>query len=359
VAALYFVDEPMSVQQVPLSIYSDLPAGISQSTVAAITNALGFSLLTIDKHLTTPASEFVAKLQALAQSHPEVSFIFDLGRLASLGMSVTQLGAQIESVNLKNRIFLCNSEGQMSIGTRALVRALGFAEVAADIDPRDSLGGLKSLSDWLCQQAPRAQERVNRLPAFLKTVSLSSVNEPPRALVQRLSGRCAELLTNDLIRHIEVRDRTYHLKGYPACFLSNEACQYLQQKYRLVETQAVAVGKALQALGLTYHVAHEQEFSNQGLFFRFACSAVADKLSALEVWHAFTKQVEIKDRTYLGRDYPKSFVGSEAVSQIAKQWSVDRLDAWIMLHRFELLGLLEHVTQDHGMVDGNFYYRLN
>ncbi len=349
----------MSAQEITQCVYSDLPAGISQSTVAAMTNALGFALFPSDRNLFKLPSEFGEKLRALALTHPEMSFIFDLGRLAKLGLNIIQLRAQIESADLRNRIFLCNSEGQMSIGTRGFIQALGFPEVVADVDPRDGFGGLKSLSDWLCRQAPRAQERVSRLPAFLKTVSLTSGNEKPRALVQRLSGHCAELLTADLIKHIEVRDRSYHLKGYPTCFLSNEACQYLQQKFRLVETQALAVGNALQALGLIYHVAHEQNFANQGLFFRFASSSAADQLPALDVWHSFTTQIEIKDRTYLAKEYPKSMIGSEAVSQIAKQWSVHRLDAWIMLHRFEQLGLLEHVTRDHGMIDGNFYYCLN
>ncbi len=348
----------MSTSVITPSIYSGLPAGISQSAVAAMTHALGFALRPSDRNLLKLPSEFGEKLRKLSLTQPEMFFIFDLGRLAKLGVNIIQLRAQLASADLRNRIFLCNSEGQMSIGTRGLIQALGFPDVVADIDPRDGLGGLKSLSNWMCQKAPCARERINRLPAFLKTVSLTIGHESPRALVQRLSGHCAELLTADLIKHIEVRDRIYHLKGYPACFVSNEACQYLQQKFRLVETQALAVGNALQELGLIYHVAHEQKFANQGLFFRFASSSVADKLPALEVWHSLTTQIETKDRTYLAKVYPRSFIGSEAVGQIAKQWSVNRLDAWIMLHRFEQSGLLEHVTQDHGMMDGNYYYRL-
>jgi Domain found in Dishevelled, Egl-10, and Pleckstrin (DEP) len=338
------------------SIYADLPSGISQSAVVALANALGVELLAIDKTLFRPFNGFALKLETLARARPDLSFIFDLGQLAKYGLNLIQLRDQIESPETRSRVFLCNSEGQVSISTRNLVKALGFAEIVADFDPRDALGGVKSLSEWICRQAPNARERLNRIPAFLKTVALNLAGEAPRAMVQKLTGHCAEILVADLANHIQIQDRSYHLKSYPVCILGNEACQYLQQKFRLLESQALSVGRALQDLGFIYHVAHEKNFENEALFYRISSSMAVDKLASLEVWNALQTELGIKDRSYLGKEYPKSFVGSEAISAVAKRWALSRTDAWIVLHRFERLGLLRHVTKDHGMIDGNFYY---
>jgi Domain found in Dishevelled, Egl-10, and Pleckstrin (DEP) len=69
------------------------------------------------------------------------------------------------------------------------------------------------------------------------------------------------------------------------------------------------------------------------------------------------KGVEVSDRSYLGKTFEQCFIGSEAVDHIVKKWSIDRLDAWVALHRLEQLGFFEHVTKEHGFVDGNFFYR--
>ena len=157
----------MSASDTAHHLYSNLASGISQSTVNAMVNALGLKLLSLDKSLYKPRTGFGAKLQALAQSWPKSSFVLDLGQLAKQGLTLLQLRDQIDSPDLRSRIFLCNSEGVISIGTRSFVKSLGFAEFVADIDPRDALGGLKSLNDWIFLQAPIVVERTSRLPAFL------------------------------------------------------------------------------------------------------------------------------------------------------------------------------------------------
>jgi hypothetical protein len=99
-----------------------------------------------------------------------------------------------------------------------------------------------------------------------------------------------------------------------------------------------------------------QRFENESLFFRFETSIAADRVAALKVWTTLPSQLRIADRQHLGKDYPNSFVGSEAVSQIARQHSLHRHDAWIILHRFERLGLIEHVAHERGFIDGHYFY---
>jgi hypothetical protein len=95
------------------------------------------------------------------------------------------------------------------------------------------------------------------------------------------------------------------------------------------------------------------------LFFRFSTSKSVDALPIQQVLHGLTvaKGVDVADRSYLGKTYEQCFIGSEAIDHLVNKWSLDRLDAWVAMHRFEQLGLLEHVTQENGFVDGNFFYR--
>jgi hypothetical protein len=359
----------MSAADSPCFLYSDLPAGISQSTLTAMANALGIELLAFDKGLYKSLSSLGQKFETLSADKKRPLFVFDIDQLRLRGLSIVKLSQLIDSPELKRQIFLCQTQGYVSSGTRQLIKSLGFAELVADFDPRDlsggdhaggdKAGGLKVLIDWIGAQTPIAAGRLGRLPAFLKTVSLIGNHESPRALVQRLCGHRAELLVNDLIKHVETKDRSYRLKNYDHCFLGKEACTHLQTKFRLVESQALAVGKALQTLGLLYHVAHEQPFANEAFFYRFATSSGADKISAAEVWSTLASHIDIADRQYLGKEYPMCFIGSQAVAHLATQWSITREDAWIVLHRFEKLRLIEHVTQEHGFIDGNFFYRLS
>jgi Domain found in Dishevelled, Egl-10, and Pleckstrin (DEP) len=348
----------MSATETSHFVYGDLPQGISQSALNALTNALGLELIPQNKGLFKPLGGVAQKLKQLHLNKPGVSFVLDIGRLQQQGLTIIKLAELIESKDLRASIFLCNSLGHVSLGLRNLIKHLGFAELVADLDPRSPTGGIKILSDWLVLRNPNTKARIDRLPAFLKTVSFSGGEESPRALVQRLTGHPAELMVIDLIKHVETKNRSYRLKNYEACFVGLEACQHLQQKFKLTQAQAVTVGQALVSLGLVYHVAHAQDFTNESFFYRFASSAEADKVAAIEVWANLPKHLDIKDRQYLGKAYPACFVGSEAVTEIAKQWSMQRHEAWIILHRFEQLGLLKHVANEHGFIDGDFFYSL-
>jgi Domain found in Dishevelled, Egl-10, and Pleckstrin (DEP) len=334
-----------------------LPAGVSHGTVTALANAVGLSTFPLHQSMSSD-SDLVATVLERFRESAHNFFLIDLSQVLEGGLSLLNFADKLGSSQARKRIFLSNVQGQVSHASQALARDLGFVDLVADFDPKDAQGSLRPLSDWVCSLMPEAREKLRRLPAFLKTVSLQSTFEGPRQHIQRLTGLSAEALTIDITKQVEVRDRTYRLKVFPHCFLGTEATHFLCRKFRLAQQQAVSVGQALQQLGLIVHVAHEQAFANEAYFYRLAMSFLADQMPLAKAWRKLSTRLEIKDRTYLGKNYPACFTGTEAVDLACESLSLNRVDAWIVLHRLQLLGLFQHVSQEHGMIDGHFYYRL-
>jgi Domain found in Dishevelled, Egl-10, and Pleckstrin (DEP) len=341
------------------TICLDIAPSITFSTIAAASNALETKLLPVAGKPFSKTGKFEINRAAYHLLTPNSLVVIDLARLKSYGMHMLDLARAIESPGLRNRIFLTNITGTVNQSDVNLAQILGFGNLVAEVDPRQLTDSVKAFTDWVCGTLKLSTNSLNRLPTYLKTVPISSAKESTREMIQRITSNTAEALTDAMQKGLDISDRTYRLKKYRQCFLASEATAWLSKRYKLSEIQSIAIGIALQELGLFYHVAHEQAFANEDLFFRLSTSKSVDALPMQQVLHGLTvaKGVDIADRAYLGKTYEQCFIGSEAIDHLVNKWSLDRLDAWIALHRFEQLGLLEHVTQEHGVKDGNFFYR--
>lgn len=67
--------------------------------------------------------------------------------------------------------------------------------------------------------------------------------------------------------------------------------------------------------------------------------------------------VEVVDRRYLLRVYSQCFIGREAVTWLAKHENLTRKEARVLGERMLELGQFRHVLDEHGFIDGDFYYR--
>jgi Domain found in Dishevelled, Egl-10, and Pleckstrin (DEP) len=341
------------------TICLDLPPSITFSTIAAASNALDTKLLPLAGKPFANRGKIDLNRAAYHLNTPNSLVVIDLARLKSYGMHLLDLAKAVESPGLRNRIFLTNIAGRVNKSDLNLAQALGFSHLVGEVDPRQFSGSVKTFTGWVCSALQLSPHSLNRLPTYLKTVPISSAKETNREMIQRITSNTAEELADAMQNGLDISDRSYRLKKFRQCFLANEAIDWLCKQYKLSEVQSIAVGTALQGLGLMYHVAHEQVFANEGFFFRLATSKSVDALPIQQVLDGMIigKGVEITDRNYLGKTYESCFIGSEAIDHLVNKWSLDRFDAWVALHRFEQLGLLEHVTLEHGFIDDNSFYR--
>jgi len=73
----------------------------------------------------------------------------------------------------------------------------------------------------------------------------------------------------DPVNGVPVKDRRYHLKTYPQCFVGCEAVDWLVDDQNISRKKAVEVGQKMLAMGFFEHVTQDHEFKDEGLFYRF------------------------------------------------------------------------------------------
>jgi hypothetical protein len=111
----------------------------------------------------------------------------------------------------------------------------------------------------------------------------------------------------------DIKDRRYRLRIYPECFIASEGVTWIERALRVTREKAILIGQALQASGLIYHVAREQTFVDDMYFFRVT---QIPSNWAIERFYSLIRSAagfNVADRSYLGTQYERSFVGAEAV----------------------------------------------
>lgn len=68
---------------------------------------------------------------------------------------------------------------------------------------------------------------------------------------------------------IQIKDRQFHLKTYPQCFVGAEAVDWLANHFNTSREQAMQVGKRLMDENWIHHVVDEQPFQDDYFFYRF------------------------------------------------------------------------------------------
>lgn len=155
---------------------------------------------------------------------------------------------------------------------------------------------------------------------------------------------------------LAIADHSYHLSVYPECFVASEAVTWLAKKLDIPRELAVAKGQALQAAGLIYHVAREQVFGDEKLFYRISRLPARWDMASFYVLIRQPSGFRVADRPYLGEVYSNCFVGSEAVA-----WMTDHgltaNEAMTVGQRLMDASLIHHVVDEHAFKDKELYYR--
>ena len=78
-------------------------------------------------------------------------------------------------------------------------------------------------------------------------------------LVDRMLGK----------KGLSIKDRQYHLKTYPNCFIGEDAVKWFQRSFYLSEKDAIRLGKRLIREAKIHHVSFQHNFKNEYLFYQF------------------------------------------------------------------------------------------
>lgn len=159
---------------------------------------------------------------------------------------------------------------------------------------------------------------------------------------------------------VPVADRTYRGRAYRDCFVASEAVDWVERHAGTTRPLAKSVCAFLWRTGRLHHVLREAAFDDDFLFFRFGGRREhvdGVDLLALQREMRGAGGVAISDRRYLGKSYPRCFVGSECVDWMMRNYALPFGGAEAVGQRLLDLGVLHHVVDQHPFLGANLYYR--
>jgi Domain found in Dishevelled, Egl-10, and Pleckstrin (DEP) len=331
-----------------------LPSGDARNAVRAAMMAM--NVLPQD---ILPSRADLQRISIALLSQNNALAVIDLTVIKPAAAHMPALAALMLDVKTRKRVILTRSDCGLWATDRAWAQELGFADLFAQLDAAALTSESHNMLDLVAQLTWTASISADVLSRHYSAMQVKPDSVSPRGVIRKLTGLTAETLCAAITSHVKALDRIYHLKSYPSCFLGSEAVDWLTGQYTASREQSVALGVALQALGMLHHVAHEQAFADAPNFYRTAACTAADQCKpSLALKRLMSKGgVATKDRTYLGKLYPHCFIGAEAVDWMCKFYKIKRHDADIILNRLQSQGTIEHVTHDHAVRDGQFFYR--
>jgi hypothetical protein len=306
-----------------------------------------------------PGPQLVQRLRDMLHAFPSSAALVDLAHLQAGAVHIAALAAALPDASQRERIFLVRENAGLWPADVSWARELGFAGLWGQIDAAALTGQDDTLAASLATRIGLAPITPLVLSQYFSALRIKPDPATPRGRIRAATGLPAESLCNALATGVKALDRVYRLTTYPSCHTGTEAVDWLCERFRLQRDKAVQLGVDLQALGLLQHVVHEQPFADRPNFYRLTQSTAVDRWNPGVVDRLLREPtgVAVADRKYLAKTYANCFVGSEAVSWVAGRFKLRRHEAEILLNRLHRLHLIEHVTRDHPVRDGNFFYR--
>ncbi|HXZ47889.1 MAG TPA: hypothetical protein VEG27_02660 [Usitatibacter sp.] len=159
---------------------------------------------------------------------------------------------------------------------------------------------------------------------------------------------------------VPVADRAWRGRTYRDCFVASEAIDWLVARFGVRRAVALRVCRFLWRTGRVHHVLRDSAFADEYLFFRFSgARAELEAIDLGQVEEAMRSAggVPIQERVHLAKSYPRCFVGSEAVDWLMARYRLRLGAAETVGQRLLELGVFHHVVDEHGFVEGRYFYR--
>ncbi len=331
-----------------------MPKGEARNAVRAAMVAMN-----VEPQDILPSRAELAKLLQTLRTNTRAVAIIDLAGVRHAAANIVALAAQLPNSSVRQRIALTRGHCGLWPTDRAWAQELGFADLYAQLDSSSLLAEFSGVLDWVANLAGVAPVQSDALKQHFDANQTKPDHGSQRGRIRAATGLTAEALCAALTANVQSHDRTYNFKVYPSCFLGKEAVDWLTKQYTITRDDAVRLGVALQELGMLHHVAHEQVFGDEPFFYRTELSATTQRMSPGATLNLLRSKsgVIVRDRTYHGINYEACFVGAHAVDWLHAKLKLSRLDAEIMLNRLYGFDLIEHVTREHPVQDGMYFYR--
>lgn len=334
-------------------VYLQLPDGAARDALRA--GLLALQCIPVNLPASGPA---LAQQVARLAGEPHAVVFLDIANpLLSVhhpfGRIVSEWPPALRGRTILSRL----AAGHVSQADRAWVQALGFADLVAEFDGAAPQTGLRPALDHAAAALGLARLPDAELGRYVQAMADAPAQVSARALIRARTGLGAEALADLLHQHLDIVERSYYLKKYPACFIGTQAVSWLAKRFALTPETAVKVGRALESLGLLHHVESQHAFSNEAYFFRLRAPGQLAGLDLGLALQTLRRELLVEDRSYLGKVYRHCWVGSDAVEALCRQHAIARHEGQLTLSRLMQFGLFEHVVNEHAFVDGNFFYR--
>lgn len=301
----------------------------------------------------------LARLHHALLAQPRSVAIVDISTVTQAAPHLLSLAQQLPDARARARVLLLREFSGLWGTDQAWAADLGFAGLWAQVDAAELVREGHPLVAAIARGVERPSLPPQALQQYFSAMRVGLDGASPRHRIRAATGLDAEALCLALASEVKHTDRSYLLKIYPACHTGVEAVDWLTGRFRLDRPQAVEVGRDLQRLGLLQHVVHEQPFADLPNFYRPTHSTALDRWNLAAVYPLLVQPsgLEVRDRSYLGKTYERCFVGADAVQWVAHRLRLRRHEAEILLNRLMAFGLIEHVTREHPVRDGHFFYR--
>lgn len=335
-------------------VWLDLPSKGGTGTLRGALMSMGF----IPQPLPL---EPAARRSALATLADGALAFADISWPATHGWRrLDRLCRAVPDTASRQRITLSRLDGgHVSPQDRFWAKSLGFADLVPEWNDGNGATTLRDVLTRASAQVGVPPPAPEHLVPFSRALSPDEPVVPARALVRLLTGQSPEAFVSQLGSVLDLSDRRWGLSEYPRCFVGGDAVETLMNSLHRSREEAVALGQALGELGLLVHVVQDHPFLDQNLYYRLAWSATVDAIDAGQVRSTLERELPglTDTRHYLGTPYPACFVGAEVVTLLARHFTIDRVDAWLLMHRMAQWGFVEHVTRARPFIDGHFFYR--
>ena len=306
------------------------------------------------------ATDLRRKLEKPSDSMP-VKVVFDLAALAQSGVRLANACTRVRQHFPTAKIgLIASSTHHIDEPAKLWAIEAGADVIVGQINPWRWTATGERLFTALLEDADAVAAASRRVGPYLRAAARTNTSNVNARLVADAEADGIDLpaLAFRMQRSggADIADRRYRLRIYPECFVASEGVTWIERALRVPREKAVAVGQALQAAGLIYHVAREQPFADEALFFRVAQIPASWSIERFYSMIRSEAGFDVADRSYMGTKYSKIFVGSEAVDWMRAQGHTVN-EAMSMGQRLIDLSIIHHVADEHPFKNEKLYYR--